>query len=51
MGACHLKSSRLRMRGNILSYEIFRGVNWRGFFFFFYEIGLEASSGFCFDLP
>ena len=30
MGAGHLKSGRLRMRGNSLSYEIFRGVNCGG---------------------
>ena len=34
MGASHLKSGRSRMRGNNLSYEIFRGVNCGGFFFF-----------------
>ena len=50
MGAGHLKSSRSRIRGNNLSYEIFRGVNCGGSFFF-YEIGLEATSGFRFDFP
>ena len=30
MGAGHLKSSRSRMKGNNLSYEIFRGVNCGG---------------------
>ena len=39
------------MRGNNLSYEMFRGVNCGGFFFFFYEIGLEVSSDFCSGLP
>ena len=34
MGAGHLKSGRSRIRGNNLSYEIFRGVNCGGFFFF-----------------
>ena len=51
MGAGHLKSSRSRMRSNNLSYEIFRGVNCGAPFFFFYEIGLEAASGFRYDLP
>ena len=51
MGASHLKSGRSRIRGNNLYYEIFRGVNCEGFFFFFYENGLEAASGFRFDLP
>ena len=35
MGADHLKSGRSRMRGNRLSYEIFKGVNCEGSFFFF----------------
>ena len=30
MGAGHLKFDRSRMRGNSLSYEIFRGVNCGG---------------------
>ena len=51
MGTCHLKSGRSRMRGNNLSYEIFKGVNCGGSFFFFYEIGLEVASGFRYDLP
>ena len=33
MGAGHLKSGRLRMRGNRISYEMFRGVNCEGSFF------------------
>ena len=49
MGAGHLKSGRSRMRGNSLSYEMFRGVNCEGSFF--YEIGLEVASGFRSDLP
>ena len=36
MGAGHLKSGRSRIRGNNLSYEIFRGVNYGGSFFFFF---------------
>ena len=38
------------MRGNCLSYEMFKGVNY-GSFFFFYEIGLEVAFGFHYDLP
>ena len=38
MGASHLKYSRSRMRGNNLSYEIFRGVNYEALSF--YETGL-----------
>ena len=34
MGAGHLKSGRSQMRGNSLSYKMFKGVNCRGFFFF-----------------
>ena len=34
MGAGHLKSSRLQIRGNSLSYEIFKGVNCEDSFFF-----------------
>ena len=37
------------MRGNSFSYEVFKGVNYRGSFF--YEIGLEITSGFRSDLP
>ena len=43
MGAGLLKSGWSRMRSNSLSYEIFKGVNCGGSFF--YEIGLEVSSG------
>ena len=34
MGVGHLKYGRSRMRGNNLSYEMFRGVNCGGSFFF-----------------
>ena len=44
MGSSLLKSSRSRMRGNNLSYKIFKGVNCGGSFF--YEIGLMAASSF-----
>ena len=50
MGAGHLISGRSRMRGNSLSYEIFRGVNYRGSFFF-YEISLKVASSFRSYLP
>ena len=49
MGADHLKSSRSQMRGNNLSYEIFRGVNCGGSFFFF-ETSLGVTFGLRFDL-
>ena len=49
MGAGHLKFGRSRMRGNSLLYEIFKGVNCGGSFF--YEIGLEVASGFQSGLP
>ena len=50
MGAGHLKSGWSRMRGNNLSYKMFKVVNCGGFFFP-YEIGLEVASGFRYDLP
>ena len=37
------------MRGNNLSYEIFRGVNYGALLS--YEISLEVASGFHSDLP
>ena len=45
MGVGQLKSGRSRMRGNNLSYEIFKGVNCGGsFFFFFFFLRLVSGS-------